>query len=214
MSPRLATLCAAWALAVTVVLSYPVKPTGQAPAQQPAAPRPAAGGQERVGEPPALAGPVVTMETDKGSIVFETYPDDAPKTVAHVMALVEKGFYDGQRFHRAEPGFVVQFGDPQSRDLDLRARWGRGPGDGSGTPIGVAEFSKRRPNIKGAVGMAHAGNPMKADSQIYITLDGLPAADGLFVVFGQVVRGEDVLLAIQRGDIIRRVTAARADAGR
>jgi len=155
---------------------------------------------------PAIAGPRITIETDKGAIVVETFPEDAPKTVAHVVALVEQGFYDGQRLHRAEPQFVVQFGDPQSRDLDKRARWGRGPGDGSGTPIGAAEFSKRRLHVAGAVGMAHAGDPFKADSQIYITRAPLPQFDGLFVVFGQVVSGEDVLARLERGDIVRRVT--------
>ncbi len=57
--------------------------------------------------------PVIVVETPKGSFEFETYPNEAPKTVAHIEELVTQGFYDGQRVHRAVPGFVVQFGDPQ-----------------------------------------------------------------------------------------------------
>src|SRR2546423_1255898 len=73
------------------------------------------------------AGPVIVVETTQGTFAFETYPRDAPKTVAHVVALVRRGFYDGQRVHRAVPGFLVQWGDPQSRDLPKAADWGRGP---------------------------------------------------------------------------------------
>src|SRR3954466_9736019 len=80
------------------------------------------------------AGPVVVLETAKGTIEFETYPEDAPKTVARILELVKKGFYNGLRFHRAEANFIVQIGDPKSRDMSLRDYWGR---QGSGTPIGV-----------------------------------------------------------------------------
>src|SRR5512139_1744718 len=84
------------------------------------------------------AGPVIVFETAKGAFEIETYPTEAPKTVAHIVGLVRRNFYNGQRIHRVVPGFVVQFGDPQSRDMTKKDRWGTG---GSGTPIGVAEFS-------------------------------------------------------------------------
>ena len=64
------------------------------------------------------SGPVVVVETSAGAFAFETFPDEAPKTVAHILELVRQGFYDGQRFHRAIPGFVVQWGDPQTRNLE------------------------------------------------------------------------------------------------
>ena len=95
----------------------------------------------------------------RGTFAFETYPAEAPKTVAHVVALVKRGFYDGQRFHRALPGFVIQWGDPQSRDESTEAQWGRGAAASSGTPIGAAELAKKRTHTKGAVGMAHPGDP-------------------------------------------------------
>ena len=149
--------------------------------------------------------PVVVVETSKGTFAFETFPNEAPKTVAHIVALAGKGFYDGQRVHRAIAGFIVQFGDPQSRDLSLRERWGRGAAASSGTPIGAAEMTKKRLNVAGAVGIAHMGNPAKGDSQIYVTLAPRPDLDGQYAVFGRVIEGEDVPARLQAGDEIRRV---------
>jgi cyclophilin family peptidyl-prolyl cis-trans isomerase len=148
---------------------------------------------------------VIVVETSKGTFAFETYPNEAPKTVAHIVGLVQKGFYDGQRVHRALPGFLVQFGDPQTRDSSLRDRWGRGPAASSGTPIFVAEISKKRLHTAGAVGIAHMGNPAKGDSQIYITLAPRRDLDGQYAVFGRVIEGEDVPAGLQVGDEIRRV---------
>ena len=151
---------------------------------------------------------VLVVETSRGTFSFETFPGEAPLTVAHVTALAAAHFYDGQRVHRAIPGFVVQFGDPRSRDLDQRDVWGRGSAAASGTPIGVAELSKKRLHQKGAVGVAHMGNPSNADSQIYITLEPRPDLDGRYVVFGQVISGEDVLPQLRVGDTITRVFIA------
>ena len=154
---------------------------------------------------PPKAMPVIVVETSKGTFAFETYPNEAPKTVEHIVGLVQKGFYDGQRVHRALPGFLVQFGDPQTRDSSLRDRWGRGPAASSGTPIGVAEISKKRLHTAGAVGIAHMGNPAKGDSQIYITLAPRRDLDGQYAVFGRVIEGGDVPAGLQVGDEIRRV---------
>ena len=103
------------------------------------------------------------------------------------------------------PGFIVQFGDPQTRDLSQRDRWGRGAAASSGTPIGVAEITKKRLHQAGAVGVAHMGNPAKGDSQIYITLAARRDLDGQYAVFGQVIEGGDVPASLQIGDEIRRV---------
>lgn len=150
------------------------------------------------------SAPVVVVETTKGTFAFTTFPNDAPVTVARVLALVRDRFYDGQRVHRSLPGFLVQFGDPQTRDLDKRAVWGRGRAAASGKPIGVAEITKRRTNRKGAIAMAHMGDPAKADSQLYITLDNRPDLDGRYVVFGQLIEGGDVPGRLQVGDLIGR----------
>lgn len=151
------------------------------------------------------SGPVVVVETSTGAFAFETFPDEAPKTVAHILELVRKGFYDGQRFHRAIPGFVVQWGDPQTRSLEKSADWGKGEAASSGNPIGVPEMSKKRLNVKGAVGVAHMGDPSKADSQIYVTLVNRPDLNGRYTVFGRLIAGADVPERIQKGDLITRM---------
>ena len=153
----------------------------------------------------ASRGPVIVVDTSKGTFAFETYPADAPKTVAHIVELVKRRFYDGQRIHRALPGFVVQWGDPRSRDLASESEWGRGPAASSGTPIGVAEMTKKRPNTKGAVAVAHPGVPAQADSQIYVALADRPDLNGRYTVFGHLVSGDDVVDRLERGDLIRRM---------
>ena len=151
------------------------------------------------------AGPVIVVETSKGAFEFETYPDDAPKTVANMLALTKKGFFNGQRFHRVVPGFVIQAGDPQTRDMSKRDQWGRGAAAGSGKPVGVAEFSKTHLHTTGAVAMAHAGDAAEADSQFYVTLAPKPALNGKYAVFGHVISGADVPAKIEVGDVIKRM---------
>lgn len=163
------------------------------------APAPTATAQRSPG-----AGPVIAFETaNKGTFEMETYPNEAPKTVAHILALVKRNFYNGQRIHRVVPGFVVQWGDPQSRDYTRRERWGTG---GSGKPIGVAEMNPKRNHRLGAVAAAHSGDPRMADSQIYVTLAPTPRLDGDFTVFAQVISGMDVVRKLEVGDVIRRAT--------
>ena len=86
--------------------------------------------------------PVVVFETAKGSFEVEFYPTEAPKSVEHILTLVRRNFYNGLRAHRFVEGFVVQFGDPQTRDMTKKANWGSG---GSGRTIGAAEISPKRP---------------------------------------------------------------------
>ncbi len=164
-----------------------------------------AGSGERGGLEAQTDAPLIVMDTSQGSVTFVTFPDEAPLTVAHIVGLARQGFYDGQRIHRAIPGFLVQLGDPQTRDLNSRDLWGRGAGASSGKPIGAAEITKRRPNLQGSVGVAHMGEPAKADSQIYLTLARRADLDGQYAVFGQIVEGFDVLVRLQVGDEVRRV---------
>jgi cyclophilin family peptidyl-prolyl cis-trans isomerase len=152
------------------------------------------------------AGPVIVIETSRGVIEFETYPEDAPKTVDHIITLVKRRFYNGHRIHRAEGKFVIQMGDPQTRDFTKKDMWGRGPASGSGKPVGVAEISKRRTNVRGAVGMAHSGDPTQADSQFYILRSDRPGLDGKYVIFGKVISGMDVVDTIEIGDVIKRMS--------
>lgn len=177
------------------------KPAPPKPAA-PAAPRPAT---PAAPQPAASGGPVIVMETVKGTIEFEVYPKDAPRTVEHILALVKRNFYNGLRFHRVVPNFVIQIGDPQTRDMTKRADWGRGPRAGSGKPIGVAEFSKTRTHIRGAVAMAHAGDAATADSQFYITLAAQPRLNGSYTVFGQVLTGMEVAAKITENDVLKKM---------
>jgi cyclophilin family peptidyl-prolyl cis-trans isomerase len=153
------------------------------------------------------AGPVVVFETEKGTFEFETYPNEAPKTVAHIIALVNKRFYNGLRFHRVVPNFVVQAGDPMTRDMSKQSEWGH---YGSGTPVGVTELSTLRKHVKGAVAMAHAGDASKADAQFYVCLNAQPRLDGQYVVFGKIISGMDVVAKIQVTDRIIRATVREA----
>jgi cyclophilin family peptidyl-prolyl cis-trans isomerase len=150
------------------------------------------------------AGPVIVLETAKGVIEFETYPEEAPKTVAQVVGLVKRNFYTGLRFHRAEAGFLVQVGDPTTRDMSKKEYWGR---TSSGKPIGVAEITKKRRNIRGAVAMAYPGNdPKTADSQFYILLKASPSLDDKYTVFGKVIKGMEVVDKLQREDMLKKAS--------
>jgi cyclophilin family peptidyl-prolyl cis-trans isomerase len=186
-------------LTLTAGLSAQPKPPVK-PAPRPAAPKPAAA---RPITPTPGAGPIIVVETTKGTFEFETYPNEAPRTVEHVVTLVKKGFYNGLRFHRVEPGFVIQAGDPNTRDFTKKDLWGTG---GSGTPVGVSELSRKHKHVTGAVAMAHPGNAAKADAQFYVMLDNRPSLDGKYVVFGQVISGLDVPARIRVGDVIRKMS--------
>ena len=171
-------------------------------AQQPK-PAPAPGAKPAAPAAKAGPAPVIVLDTVKGAIEIETFPEDAPKTVQHIVALVKKNFYNGLRFHRTEPNFLVQVGDPQSRDMSREAWWGRGPG--SGTPIGVAEITKKR-HAPGTVAMAHIGDPKLADSQFYIIIQPRPGLDGKYTIFGRVTSGMDVVGKLKRADILKRAS--------
>ena len=156
--------------------------------------------------------PVVVFETSKGSFEMEMYPNEAPKSVEHILTLVRRNFYNGLRVHRFVPGFVVQFGDPQTRDMTRKALWG---GGGSGRAIGVAEISPKRTHKLGAVALAYdaRSGPEGADSQIYICVNG-PAryappespVQGNYAVIGQVISGMNVVQQLRELDVIKRAT--------
>lgn len=156
------------------------------------------------------AGPVIVLETEKGIIEFETYPEEAPKTVEAIVGLVKKNFYRGMRFHRAEPNFLIQVGDPQSRNMMYIEWWGR---SGSGKPIGVAEITKKRRHVRGAVAMAYAGSdPRSAESQFYILLRAAPELNAKYTVFGKVIKGMEVADKIERADMLKRAYVKEAPA--
>ena len=148
----------------------------------------------------APAGPVVVLETAKGTIEIEMFQADAPKSVAHVLALVRNGFYRGLRFHWSQPG-VIQVGDPASRD---KWRMGTGGHAGRGRAIGVAEISKRKFE-KGIVGLAYreGQKPTAADSQIFILRAPNPKLDGKYTAIGRVIAGMNVVEKIEKPDMLK-----------
>jgi cyclophilin family peptidyl-prolyl cis-trans isomerase len=145
----------------------------------------------------ALAAEAATsrarISTDKGDIVFTFYPQDAPQHSAAFIKLARAGFYDGTTFHRVEPGFVIQGGDPS----------GNGTG-GPGYQLD-AEFNEN-PHITGTVAMARSSNPNSAGSQFYICLGDAPFLNRQYTVFGHVVEGQNVVNDIRKGDVMNSVT--------
>lgn len=135
---------------------------------------------------------LVRITTNRGRIDLELYPDDAPIHVANFLKLIQSGFYDGLTFHRVEPGFVIQGGDPN----------GNGTG-GPGYSIN-AEFNSR-PHLLGTLAMARSNDPNSAGSQFYITLAPQPMLDGKYTVFGGVVAGMEVVKQITVGDVMDKV---------
>ena len=156
---------------------------------------------------PAPDGPVLVFETEKGTFEISTYQSLAPKTVAHIVGLVQKRFYNGLRVHRVVRNFVVQLGDPLTRDMTKKDAWGTG---GSGSPIGVAEFGKGVRHSLGMVSMAHAGDPKRADSQFFIVIGPASHLDGQHQIWGRITSGMDVVNKIAVPDRIIRATVKGA----
>lgn len=165
---------------ITVALS------GTPSAQKPAAP---------------AALPVIVLDTVKGTIEIELWPNEAPKSVEHILTLVRRNFYRGLRFHWVNSA-VAQVGDPATRDVTKKESWGEG---GSGTRIGVEEFSKRK-FARGSVGISHREGAKNSDSQIFVSKAANPNLDGKYIMIGRVTRGMDVVDKIAVMDILRNVT--------
>src|SRR3989338_2644514 len=146
------------------------------------------------GKEETMANKIATIETNKGIIKFELYLDKAPITSKNFIGLASDGFYNGLTFHRHEPGFVIQGGDPN----------GDGTG-GSGNTIPL-EINPALTHVKGAVAMARANDTDSASSQFYITLGEAHFLDGSYAVFGRVVGGMDVVAQLRAGDVMNRVT--------
>lgn len=150
--------------------------------------------------------PVIVVETDKGNIEIELLPKMAPKGVAKILGLVEKGFYRGLRVHRVTSS-LVQMGDPQTRNMRTQAYWGTG---GSGTPLGVAEIVPMMKHVRGAVGLAYSQDPKFADSQFYIMKAVSPGLDGDYSIIGRVTGGITVADRLQVADVIKNITVKGA----
>ena len=148
-----------------------------------------------------------TFETNRGTIVAELYDKEAPGTVANFEKLANSGFYDGVRFHRVIPDFVVQGGDPLSRDLPAgNPRIGTG---GPGWTIKCETAGNPHKHEVGALSMAHAGKDT-GGSQFFMVLDerNTRHLNGVHTVFGKITDGLDVMKKIQKDDVMKSVRVA------
>ena len=148
-----------------------------------------------------------TFETNKGTIVADLFDDAAPKTVENFEKLANSGFYDGVKFHRVIADFVVQGGDPLSRDLpEGDRRIGTG---GPGWNIKCETAGNPNLHTVGALSMAHAGKDT-GGSQFFMVLseDNTKHLNGVHTVFGKITKGLDVMKKIQKNDVMNSVRVA------
>lgn len=147
-------------------------------------------------ETPLKATHRAVIKTAKGTIEFEMYGEDAPKTVANFVGLTTKGFYNGLTFHRVETGAgfqLIQGGDP------------KGDGTGNADKTIEREISPKLKHWEGAVAMARGGDPNSASCQFYICNVAIPSLDNEYAVFGKVTKGLDVAKKITKGDKMTEV---------
>jgi cyclophilin family peptidyl-prolyl cis-trans isomerase len=136
--------------------------------------------------------PRVKFETTQGVFIAEIYKD-VPATHKNFIELTQSGFYDGLTFHRYEPGFVIQGGDPQGTGMG---------GSDKNIPLEITKYK----HVKGALGMARSQDPNSASSQFYVCLADTPFLDGNYAVFGKVLEGLDKALALRKGDKMIKVS--------
>src|ERR1044071_8040045 len=138
---------------------------------------------------------VAVIRTREGEMVAEFWPDVAPKTVENFKKLAKSGFYDGTAFHRVIKGFMIQGGDPLTKDESKQSRWGTGD---PGYKID-AEFNKKS-HERGVLSMARSQDPNSAGSQFFICHGHPKFLDGQYTAFGRLIEGDDVLekIAITR----------------
>jgi peptidyl-prolyl cis-trans isomerase B (cyclophilin B) len=145
---------------------------------------------------------VAVLETSAGEMVVEFWPEVAPKTVENFKKLAQEGFYDGTAFHRIIKGFMIQGGDPNTKDLSNESSYGTG-GPGYKVP---AEFNDR-PHVRGVISMARAADPNSAGSQFFICLGKASSLDRQYTAFGKLTKGLEVL------DTIGATPVARSASG-
>ncbi|MGX8709989.1 peptidylprolyl isomerase [Clostridium sp. KNHs216] len=129
-----------------------------------------------------MKNPIVTIQTGRGTIKMELYPEIAPNTVKNFISLVKKGFYDGTIFHRVIPGFMIQGGDPEGTGMG-------GPGYSIKGEFRSNRFQNDLKHSKGVISMARSMSPNSAGSQFFIMVADAPHLDGEYAAFGKVIEG-------------------------
>jgi peptidyl-prolyl cis-trans isomerase B (cyclophilin B) len=143
---------------------------------------------------PGSANEVAIIKTTAGDMVLAFWTDVAPKTVENFKKLARQGFFDGTAFHRIIKGFMIQGGDPNTKDLTKEDEYGLG--DPGYKIKGETNQRPDRKHVRGVISMAHSGHPDTAGSQFFICLAPTPQLDGKYTTFGKLIKGEDVLMKI------------------
>ena len=141
-----------------------------------------------------MKNPIVTIETNKGIIKAELYPEVAPNTVNNFISLIKKGFYDGTIFHRVIPGFMIQGGDPEGTGMG-------GPGYSIKGEFSGNHFKNDLKHTKGVLSMARSMSPNSAGSQFFLMTADAPHLDGQYAAFGKVIEGieeADRIVSVRR----------------
>ncbi|MEO8439396.1 MAG: peptidylprolyl isomerase [Spartobacteria bacterium] len=141
---------------------------------------------------------VAVLKTSEGDMVVEFWPEVAPKTVENFKKLAKEGFYSGTAFHRIIKGFMIQGGDPNTKDPSKESSYGTGD---PGYKV-LAEFNDR-PHVRGVISMARAADPNSAGSQFFICLGTASSLDRQYTAFGKLIKGLDVLDTIGSTPVAR-----------
>jgi cyclophilin family peptidyl-prolyl cis-trans isomerase len=165
-------------------------PKAPPPSSAPPTPQPSAPPPSPPPPPSVSTNPVAIVETSMGTFKIELFADKAPHTVQNFIELVNRGFYKNMIFHRVVAGFVIQTGDPTGT--------GRG---GSEKSIKLEIHPDLKHDRAGIVGMARSQDPDSATSQFYITLGPAPHLDGKYAIFGRVIQGLEVVMAIGQVEV-------------
>ena len=190
LSRHSALLAAGLGLATMLTAQSAAAP---APKTKPKA-KPAAHAAASAARPGEQIEEVAVLETESGTIIVRFFPQVAPNHVSNFKELAGTGFYTGTRFHRIIPGFMIQGGDPNTRDLARKAEWGSGDGPRKLT----AEFNAVH-HARGILSMARSMDPNSASSQFFIMHGEAGFLDGKYTAFGEVVSGMEAVDAIVNG---------------
>ncbi len=171
-------------------LAFAAQAPKPAPTHKPAARKPAAAPKAKPAATPENS--VAVLQTKLGKIVIKFFPEKAPNHVKNFQSLVKSGFYNGTKFHRVIPGFMIQGGDPNTKKPD-ESMWGQGGHMVNGKEVTVkAEFNDLH-HARGIVSMARASDPNSASCQFFICVADAAFLDGKYTVFGEVTEGMDVV---------------------
>jgi peptidyl-prolyl cis-trans isomerase B (cyclophilin B) len=161
--------------------------------------------ENKEANPVQTSNEVAVMKTSEGEMVFEFWTDAAPGTIENFKKLAKSGFYDGTSFHRIVNGFMVQGGDPLTKDPAKEGSYGTGD---PGYKV-KAEFNDHK-HERGVLSMARSSDPNSAGSQFFICLAPVRHLDGQYTTFGKMIKGEDVLEKIARTPVVMSTSGEKS----